>query len=205
MTADDLEAGKTSAAISMSTATASPIAPIPARIRPRAPSSPAARRRTASALYRRRPGLCREHGAAAEEVRHAPRTWCRSRCARQRRKPTRLGAIYFGSTSPAMDEALDILEAERPSRSTRCGCAGSRSATRSTTSSPRTTRCSWSSRTATRQLRTLLINELEIDPAQAGHDPALRRHADHRALHRRRRSPRSSASSRSFRCDKAAS
>ena len=32
------------------------------------------------------------------------------------------------------------------------------------------------------QMRTLLINELEIDPA-AGRGAALRRHADHRALH----------------------
>ena len=34
------------------------------------------------------------------------------------------------------------------------------------TSSPRTSGCSWSSRTATRQLRTLLVNEGEIDPAK---------------------------------------
>ena len=27
-------------------------------------------------------------------------------------RPTRIGALYFGSTSPAMAEALDVLEAE---------------------------------------------------------------------------------------------
>jgi 2-oxoglutarate ferredoxin oxidoreductase subunit alpha len=31
---------------------------------------------------------------------------------RAARRPTRVGAIYFGSTSPAMHEALDVLEAE---------------------------------------------------------------------------------------------
>src|SRR5215469_4340543 len=31
---------------------------------------------------------------------------------RPARRPSRLGAIYFGSTSPAMHEALDVLEAE---------------------------------------------------------------------------------------------
>ncbi len=32
--------------------------------------------------------------------------------ARPAKEPTRLGAIYFGSTSPAMDEAVEVL-AER--------------------------------------------------------------------------------------------
>jgi len=31
---------------------------------------------------------------------------------RAARRPTREGVIYFGSTSPAMSEALDVLEAE---------------------------------------------------------------------------------------------
>ncbi len=29
-------------------------------------------------------------------------------------KPTKYGVIYFGSTSPAMDEAIELLEARRP-------------------------------------------------------------------------------------------
>ena len=41
-------------------------------------------------------------------------------------KPTKYGVIYFGSTSPAMDEAIEMLEA-RGQRSTGCGCAPSRS------------------------------------------------------------------------------
>ena len=35
------------------------------------------------------------------------------------------------------------------------------------------------------QMRTLLINEVEIDPREARARAALRRHADHRPLHRR--------------------
>jgi len=34
------------------------------------------------------------------------------------------------------------------------------------------------------QMRTLLVNELAVMPARLGSDPALRRHADHRAFHR---------------------
>ena len=29
-------------------------------------------------------------------------------------KPTKYGVIYYGSTSPAMDEAIELLEARRP-------------------------------------------------------------------------------------------
>jgi 2-oxoglutarate ferredoxin oxidoreductase subunit alpha len=86
-------------------------------------------------------------GCCASSRRRA--LWCRSRAA-PAPKPTRFGVIYFGSTSPAMDEALDVLEAEGII-STRCACAPSRSPTRSASSSPRTTACSWSSRTATRR------------------------------------------------------
>ena len=65
-------------------------------------------------------------------------------------KPTRYGVIYFGSTAPAMDEANLHAEGAPASISTCCACAPSRSTTRSRTSSPTTTSCSWSSRTATR-------------------------------------------------------
>ena len=52
-------------------------------------------------------------------------------------------------TSPSMHEALEALP-RTTSSSTPCASAPSRSRTRSSTSSPRTPRCSWSSRTATR-------------------------------------------------------
>ena len=72
---------RNSAAISTSTATASRIAPIRARIRPRAPSSPAAPRATAMRATPRKarptPTTC--SGCCASS--RPPRTWCRGRCA----------------------------------------------------------------------------------------------------------------------------
>ncbi len=69
--------------------------------------------------------------------------------ARPAKRRTPHGVIYFGSTTPAMHEALETLEAQ--------GVHGRRPArarlpvrrTRCSTSSTRTRRCSWSSRTAT--------------------------------------------------------
>ena len=63
-------------------------------------------------------------------------------------KPTKYGVIYYGSTSPAMDEAIHMIEA-RGHALDRCACAPSRSIPASTASSPTTISCSWSSRTAT--------------------------------------------------------
>ena len=63
-------------------------------------------------------------------------------------RATRFGVIYYGSTSPAMAEAFDALQ-EQGMHVEPCASAPSRSAPRSTASSPRTSRCSWSSRTAT--------------------------------------------------------
>ena len=115
-----------------------------------------------------------------------PRAWSRRRCARPAKRRTPHGVIYFGSTTPAMHEALEHAGgAGRPSRRAaparlpvrRRGGRLHRRATR---------RCSWSSRTATRQLRTLLMNECGVDPAKLVAGAALRRHADHRPLHHRR-------------------
>ena len=65
-------------------------------------------------------------------------------------KPARFGAIFYGSTSPAMYGGARRARPRAASTSMRCGCAASRSRTRSPISSPRTRGCSWSSRTATR-------------------------------------------------------
>ena len=54
----------------------------------------------------------------------------------------------------------------RATTSTCCGCAPSRSITRSTISSPTMISCSWSSRTATPSCALLIINECGIDPAR---------------------------------------
>jgi 2-oxoglutarate ferredoxin oxidoreductase subunit alpha len=64
--------------------------------------------------------------------------------------PTRLGVIYFGSTSPAMDEATALLAAQGIALD-RLRLRAYPFATASARSSPRTTTCSSSSRTATRR------------------------------------------------------
>ena len=66
--------------------------------------------------------------------------------------PTRAGVIWYGSTGAAMAESLAAL-APTASISTGCASARFRSPTPSPNSSPRTTRCSSSSRTATRSSR----------------------------------------------------
>ena len=115
-----------------------------------------------------------------------PRRWCRAPVPQAARPADALRRDLL-----RLDRAGDATRRwprsrRRASTSTRCACAPSRSTTRCSTSSPPTTRCSWSSRTATRQLRTLLVNEGGDRPGAAGPGAALRRHADHRALHRRR-------------------
>ena len=68
------------------------------------------------------------------------------------------GVIYFGSTSPAMDEALDLLEA-RGHQLNACASAPSRSTRACRASSPSTTSSSWSSRTATPSSASCIVNE----------------------------------------------
>ena len=64
-------------------------------------------------------------------------------------KPTNYGVIYFGSTSPAMDEAIHMIEAHGQALDLlRVRAFPFHSSV--ATSSPTTISCSWSSRTATR-------------------------------------------------------
>ena len=74
--------------------------------------------------------------------------------------------IYFGSTSPAMHEALTSCWRSRASISTRCACAASRSATTVTDFIDAHEQVFVVEQNRDAQLRTLLINELEIDPAK---------------------------------------
>ena len=67
--------------------------------------------------------------------------------------------IYFGSTAPAMDEALDGARAPRASISTRCASAPSRSPKRWSTSSPTHDQVFIVEQNRDAQLRTLLVNE----------------------------------------------
>ncbi|HME22093.1 MAG TPA: 2-oxoacid:acceptor oxidoreductase subunit alpha [Acetobacteraceae bacterium] len=85
--------------------------------------------------------------------------------ARSAKQPTRLGAIYFGSTSPAMDEAEDIL-AERGIHLDLLRVRGFpfHNDVKSFVSEHDQVFVVEQNRDG--QLRTLLINELEIDPAK---------------------------------------
>ena len=87
--------------------------------------------RSVGALFRARAGLRLQHGAAAEEVRHRQGAGAAADRAQGRRSRRGYGVIYFGSTSPAMHEAIEALARRTASRSTRCACARSRSRTAS--------------------------------------------------------------------------
>ena len=64
-------------------------------------------------------------------------------------KPTKYGVIYYGSTSPAMDEAIHMIEASGQPLDMLRVRAFPFHPGRARASSPTTTSCSWSSRTAT--------------------------------------------------------
>jgi hypothetical protein len=96
----------------------------------------------------------------------------------------RYGVIYYGSTSPAMDEALDALEAAASARRA-CACAPSRSTSvRDFIAEHDFVFVVEQNRDA--QLRSCWSTRIRHRPGAAGAGPALRRHADHRALHRER-------------------
>ena len=96
--------------------------------------------------------------ATAENLVPAPIT-------REAREPTKLGAIYFGSTSPAMDEADTIL-AERGVHLDLMRVRGFpfNNDVRAFVAAHEQVFVVEQNRDA--QLRTLLVNELEIDPAK---------------------------------------
>ena len=99
----------TSAAISTSTATASPAAPIPAH-----PTKGSFFTRGTS---RDRYALFRGRRAYADNMQRLVRKFETAQDLVPRplqanaAKPTKYGVIYFGSTAPAMDEAIGMLEA----------------------------------------------------------------------------------------------
>jgi 2-oxoglutarate ferredoxin oxidoreductase subunit alpha len=85
--------------------------------------------------------------------------------ARTAAEPTRLGAIYFGSTSPAMDEAEEIL-AERGIHVDLLRVRGFPFHNDVKTFISEHDQLFVVEQNRDGQLRTLLINELEIDPAR---------------------------------------
>jgi 2-oxoglutarate ferredoxin oxidoreductase subunit alpha len=109
MTARRSTPARTSAATSTSTATAFPTAPIPARTRPRAAISPAARRKNAYAGTPSRRRLRLQHAAAAAQVRDRQVAGAAAGALRPPSTRHAFAAIFYGSTSPAMHEALDAL------------------------------------------------------------------------------------------------
>jgi hypothetical protein len=82
-----------------------------------------------------------------------------------------------------MDEALDAAGGSRASTSTRCACAPSRSRRRVAEFIAAHDSVFVVEQNRDAQLRTLLINELGDRPGKLCAGAALRRHADHRALH----------------------
>ena len=158
-----------------------------ARTRRRARSSPAAPRSDRYARYT-------EEGAVyvdnmqrlLRKFETAKPARARRRSATARRDGARIGVIYFGSTDAGDARGAARRWRRRPSISTRCACAPSRSTTRWPTSSHEHDQVFVVEQNRDAQLRTLLVNECGIDPARLVPDPALRRHADHRALHRAR-------------------
>ena len=136
------------------------------------------------ALHRGRRRLRRQHAAAAAEVRDRQDAGAAPGQRQRRASRPASASIYFGSTAPAMDEALEVLEARRHPSSTRCACAPSRSPTTVADFIAAHDHVFVVEQNRDAQLRTLLVNEVRHRSGAAGPDPALRRHADHRALHR---------------------
>jgi 2-oxoglutarate ferredoxin oxidoreductase subunit alpha len=147
MTAEELEAGKDFGRYKDVDGDGIPWRTCPARTRPRAATSPAAPRATPMPLLGARAGLHLQHGAAAAQVRH------RQDLVPQpvlRRQPSR----------PA---GRDLLRLHQPGHARGAGRAGRPQGIHLdalrlrafpfpdsvAASSPRTSRCSWSSRTAT--------------------------------------------------------
>ena len=127
-----------------------------------------------------------QRAAPAEEVRHRGDARAATRAARRGAPRRRAqGVIYFGSTSPAMREALDTLDRERHRARRAAAARVSVPGVGAPSSSPRTTTVFVVEQNRDAQMRTLLVNELDIDPARLIAGAALRRHADHGALHHR--------------------
>ena len=80
-------------------------------------------------------------------------------------RPTRIGALHFGSTSPAMAEAVEVLEAQRvPVDTLRLRAFPFPDAVRDFINAHEVVCVVEQNRDA--QLRTLLINEFDLDPAR---------------------------------------
>ena len=84
---------------------------------------------------------------------------------REARQPTRWGVIYFGSTSPAMSEALDVLDAEGVHLDAMRLCAFPFAASVAQFIAAHE-RVFVVEQNRDAQMHALLVNELDIDPAR---------------------------------------
>ena len=81
-------------------------------------------------------------------------------------KPTRYGVIYFGSTSPAMDEAIAHAGRAGPSSRPAARCAPSRSTTTVDDFIAEHDHVFVVEQNRDAQMRSLIVNECGIDPAR---------------------------------------
>ena len=116
-------------------------APIPARIRRAAPTSRAARPRTATRATAKPAPITSTTCSACCASSRPPRRSCRSRCCIRRRSPRASARSSTARPAPRCRKR-STCSPSAASTSMRCACALSRSRTRSTTSSPRTRGCS---------------------------------------------------------------
>ena len=135
------------------------------------------------ALLRGRARLPLQRGAPAEEVRHRGHAGAAAGGACGGARRTRLGVIYFGSTAPAMDEALEVL-AER-------GIHLDAMRLRAFPFPPSVAEFIAGARPGLRRRAEPRRADAHAAGQRARHRPgradagaALRRHADHGALHR---------------------
>ena len=111
------------------------------------------------------------------------KTSCRGRCIANAAKPTKYGVIYFGSTSPAMDEAIHMIEARGHQLDRmRIRAFPFHSSVNSFVADHDFVYVVEQNRDG--QMRSLIVNECGIDPVRLVPILHYRRHADHRALHR---------------------
>ena len=191
---------RTSAATSTSTATASRTAPCPGTHPTRAPTSPAARRATRYARYSEAgpdyvynmqrllqkfetaKALVPQPLLRTASARDALRR--RSTTARPARRWTRRSTRSQARRHPRRRAARARVPVQRRGRPN---------------SSPRTTTVFVIEQNRDAQLRMLLVNEQRDRPRAPRAGAALRRHADHRALHHRRDRQRACAPTTSSR------
>jgi len=161
-----------------------PLPHLSGHTRPRDRSSPAAPSRDRYARYTEEGAPYADNMQRLLRKFETARTWCPP-AAGQRGQADKYGVIYYGSTSPAMDEAIHMIEAGRHSLD-RLRVRASRSIRACRASSPTTDFVFVVEQN--RDAQTALADRQRVQhrSGAAGADPALRRHADHRTLHRRR-------------------